>query len=63
MKKIPIEAARNLAKQYGCDMLIIYGFASKDGEPTGEYVQTTYGKNKELCGKTKQLADRLLLDV
>ena len=63
MKKIPIETARNIAKQYGCDMLIIYGFDTENGDLTGEYVQTTYGKNKELCGKTKELADRLLLDV
>jgi hypothetical protein len=49
MKKIPIRAAKEIAKQYGYDQVII--FARKTGEspnPHGEHL-TTYGINKIHC--------------
>lgn len=49
MKNIPIKAAKDIAKKYGYDQVIIV--ARKVGEspdPHGEHM-TTYGKNKEHC--------------
>lgn len=44
MKKIPITAARDIAKKFGYDQVVI--IARKVGE--GEHV-TTYGVNEEHC--------------
>ena len=46
MKRIPIKAAKQIAKEYGYDQVIIV--ARKVGENGGEHM-TTYGKNKEHC--------------
>ena len=50
MKRIPIIAAKKIAKDYGYDQVII--FARKVGDipdPHGEHL-TTYGINKIHCG-------------
>lgn len=46
MKPIPIKTAKDIAKDYGYDQVIIY--ARKTGEKGGEHM-TTYGKDKEHC--------------
>ncbi len=44
-KRIPIVRARELAKQYGHDQMIILGWDQK----TGRVCITTYGKDKKNC--------------
>lgn len=59
MKRIPISAARHVAKAYGYDQVIIY--ARKVGEdpaPHGEHL-TTYGVTKAHCGVAAKIADHL----
>lgn len=51
MKRIPIKAAKAIAKDYGYDQVIIV--ARSVGEKGGEHM-TTYGKNKEHCGIAAQ---------
>ncbi len=46
MKKIPINAAKEISKKYGYDQVVI--IARKTGENGGEHV-TTYGKDKTHC--------------
>ncbi|HAU29838.1 MAG TPA: hypothetical protein DCW68_07010 [Rhodospirillaceae bacterium] len=49
MKRIPISAAKRIAKEFGYDQVVIY--ARRVGEkpdPCGEHM-TTYGVNKEHC--------------
>lgn len=48
MKPIPIKAARELAKQYGYDQVVIYARRVGDTDDCGEHM-TTYGKNKDHC--------------
>lgn len=49
MKPIPINAAKNIAKKYGYDQVVVYARKTGDDpEPHGEHV-TTYGVNKEHC--------------
>jgi hypothetical protein len=46
MNEIPVSAAREVAKRYGFDQIIILGRVV--GEGGGEHV-TTYGKDREHC--------------
>lgn len=46
MKPIPISAAKEIAKKYGYDQVVV--IARKVGESGGEHV-TTYGKDKAHC--------------
>ncbi len=46
MKPIPISAAKEIAKKYGYDQVVV--IARKVGESGGEHV-TTYGKDKVHC--------------
>lgn len=49
MKAIPISAAKEIAKRYGYDQVIIVGRkVGEDPEPHGEHM-TTYGVNKVHC--------------
>lgn len=59
MKRIPITAAKRIAKEYGYDQVIIY--ARKVGEspdPYGEHM-TTYGVNKVHCGVAAMIGSNL----
>jgi len=59
MKRIPITAAKRIAKEYGYDQVVIY--ARKVGEkpdPHGEHM-TTYGVNKVHCGVAARIAKKL----
>lgn len=50
MKRIPIAAAKRIAKDYGYDQVIIIARkVGVDPEPHGEHM-TTYGVNREHCG-------------
>lgn len=58
MKPIPIWAAKDIAKDYGYDQVII--IARKVGE--GEHC-TTYGVDKENCGVAARIGDFLKFKV
>lgn len=63
MNDIPISAAKEIAKEYGWDQVII--IARKVGEdpnPHGEHV-TTYGINKEHCDAAATIGDFLKYNV
>jgi hypothetical protein len=44
MKPIPVSAAKELAKKYGYDQVIVVARAVGEGEHV-----TTYGRNRENC--------------
>jgi len=50
LPRIPIEGAENLAKQYGCDQVIILGWWAK----TGSTCVATYGKSLADCDQAAQ---------
>lgn len=52
-KRIPIQAAKEIAVKYDYDQVMIY--ARKVGENGGEHM-TTYGVNKEHCGAMSKIA-------
>lgn len=56
MKEIPIQAAKQIAKNYDYDQVIV--IARKVGANGGEHV-TTYGKNKEHCKIAAKIGDFL----
>lgn len=59
MKEIPISAAKEIAKKYGYDQVLIY--ARRVGEapdPCGEHM-TTYGVNKIHCGVAARIGTTL----
>lgn len=56
MKPIPISAAKNIAKLYDYDQIIIY--ARKVGDNGGEHM-TTYGVNKIHCEVAAKIGDFL----
>ena len=59
MLPVPISAAKQIAKQYGYDQVVI--FARRVGEapyPNGEHL-TTYGKNPEHCSVAAKIGDFL----
>lgn len=60
MTNIPINAAKNIAKKYNYDQVII--IARKVGIGGGEHV-TTYGTNKENCSIAKKCGDFLKYKV
>lgn len=63
MKPIPISAARDVAKKYGYDQVIIYARVCHDSPlPHGEHM-TTYGKNTEHCGAAAKIGDFLKYKV
>ena len=45
-KRIPISAAKEIAKKYGYDQVMIY---ARDPEGDGNEWMTTYGKNRLHC--------------
>jgi hypothetical protein len=47
MKRIPITAARHIAKEYGYEQVVIY--ARRTGDGGGEHM-TTYGINRQHRG-------------
>ena len=55
-KPIPISKAKEVAKAYDYDQVIIY--ARKIGEDGMEHM-TTYGKDKENCDAAAQIGDFL----
>ncbi len=59
MKRIPISAAKEIAKKYGYDQVLIYG--RKVGTETdkgGEHM-TTYGIDKVHCSIAAKIGDTL----
>jgi hypothetical protein len=59
MKRIPITAAKHIAKEYGYDQVVIYARkVGEDPEPHGEHM-TTYGVNKKHCGVASLIGKRL----
>jgi hypothetical protein len=63
MKPIPISAAKDIAKKYGYDQIIILGRVCHDSPlPHGDHL-TTYGKNPEHCGAAAQIGDFLKFKV
>jgi len=58
MKRIPVSAAKIIAKMYGYDQVVIY--ARKVGEAGGEHM-TTYGANREHCKVAGDLGTKLQL--
>lgn len=54
MKNIPISAARDIAKRYGYDQIIIVGRAIDQGEHV-----TTYGRDKANCAVAARIGDFL----
>ena len=59
LKPIPISAAKEVAKKYGYDQIIIYGRVCHDSPlPHGEYM-TTYGRNKEHCNAAAKIGNFL----
>lgn len=55
-RRIPINEARELAKKYGYDQIVI--FAHKDDRDWNGW-RTTWGKNKRLCREATALGKEL----
>jgi hypothetical protein len=59
MKRIPIEAAKRIAKEYGYDQVVIYARkVGEDPEPHGEHM-TTYGVSRVHCDVAAQIGKTL----
>ena len=59
IKRIPIAAAKRIAKDYGYDQVVIYARrVGDDPAPHGEHI-TTYGVSKLHCGVAALIGDRL----
>lgn len=56
MKRIPISAAKAIAKEYGYDQVVVY--ARKVGDQGGEHM-TTYGVNREHCSVAARIGTTL----
>jgi len=56
MRNIPVSAAKDVAKKYGYDQVMIY--ARKVGNDGGEHM-TTYGVNKEHCAAIGKIGNYL----
>ena len=54
MKNIPIKAAEEIAKKYGCDQVIIVARAIGEGEHV-----TTYGRDKANCDVAARIGNFL----
>lgn len=56
VKRIPISAAKAIAKEYGYDQVMIYARkVGEDPEPHGEHM-TTYGVSKAHCSAMATIA-------
>ncbi len=63
MKPIPISAAKDIAKLYGYDQVIVVARkVGKAPEPFGEHV-TTYGRNKAHCAAAAKVGNFLKYKV
>lgn len=63
MKEIPISAAKDIAKKYGYDQVIIYARRiGEEPDPFGEHV-TTYGVDKVHCDVAARIGDHLKYNV
>jgi len=63
MKKIPISAAKKIAKEYGYDQVIVYARKVGDApDPHGEHM-TTYGVNKEHCSIAARIGSYLQREI
>lgn len=59
MKRIPISAAKHIAKEYGYDQVIVYARKVREKpEPHGEHI-TTYGVTKQHCEAAGLISKRL----
>lgn len=58
MRRIPISAAKHIAKEYGYDQVMIYARKVGEAPKCGEHM-TTYGVTKEHCGAMAQIATYL----
>jgi len=59
MRKIPISAAKHIAKEYGYDQVVIYARRCHDTPlPHGEHM-TTYGRNREHCDVAARIGNTL----
>lgn len=59
MKEIPISAAKDIAKKYGYDQVVIYARKVDTEEQAGGEHMTTYGVNKEHCNIAARMGDTL----
>jgi len=63
MKRIPIAAAKRIAKDYGYDQIIIYARkVGENPEPNGEHM-TTYGVNKAHCSVAARIGKFLQHEI
>jgi hypothetical protein len=63
MKRIPISAAKHIAKTYGYDQVMIYARkVGDDPAPHGEHM-TTYGVTKEHCSAMARVARYLQREI
>lgn len=60
MKRIPISAAKRIAKDYGYDQVLIY--ARKVGDEGGEHM-TTYGVDRDNCSAMAKIGEFLKYKV
>lgn len=61
--EIPISAARNIAKKYGYDQIVIIGRVVHKPEVNGWEHVTTYGVDKENCAAAAHIGNFLKYDV
>ena len=61
-KHIPISAAKDIAKKYGYDQIIIVGRKTGDSEDACEHV-TTYGINKVHCKIAADIGNYLKYEI
>lgn len=63
LKRIPITAAKRIAKDYGYDQVIVYARkVGEDPDPHGEWM-TTYGVTKEHCGAAARIGSYLKREI
>jgi hypothetical protein len=59
LKEIPISAAKDIAKKYDYDQIVVYARkVGTDDDPGGEHM-TTYGVNKNHCSIAAKMGDTL----
>ena len=67
MKRIPITAAKAIAKQYGYDQVLIYARKTEDGDDDPEVSvhehMTTYGRNRANCDVMARIGEHLKYEV
>lgn len=63
MKRIPIKAAKYIAKEYGYDQVMIYARkVGEDPDPHGEHM-TTYGVDKNHCNAIGRVGSYLQREI